>query len=163
MSLKNYQLRYQVKPNDLKAVEEIIRSTRFFREDEIVVAVELVQETLEKGKASGYDFVFLESEGKTIAYACYGAIPCSLVSYDLYWIATHNDFRGHGLGSIVLTEVEKKIKEQKGLYVYIETSSKELYTPTQKFYEKNHYEIKAIFENFYDIGDGKVVYVKKLH
>ncbi len=162
MSLQNYHVRLDVKQSDLKAVEEIVSSTHFFREDEIAVAVELVQETLEKGKEAGYDFVFLESEGKTFAYACFGAIPCSLVSYDLYWIATHNDFRGHGLGSIVLAEVEKIIKEQKGLYVYIETSSKELYTPTQKFYEKNQYEIKAVFENFYDIGDGKVVYVKKL-
>lgn len=162
MSLQSYQIRYNVKPSDLEAVEEIIRSTHFFREDEIEVAVELVQETLEKGKVSGYNFVFLESEGKTIAYACFGKIPCSLVSFDLYWIATHNDYRGHGLGSIVLTEVEKIIKQQKGLYIYIETSSKELYTSTQKFYEKNKYEIKSIFENFYDLGDGKVVYLKKV-
>lgn len=162
MSLQSYQIRYNVKPSDLEAVEEIIRSTHFFREDEIEVAVELVQETLEKGKESGYNFVFLESEGKTIAYACFGKIPCSLVSFDLYWIATHNDYRGHGLGSIVLTEVEKIIKQQKGLYIYIETSSKELYTSTQKFYEKNKYEIKSIFENFYDLGDGKVVYLKKV-
>lgn len=162
MSLQNFKVRYEVKPSDLKAVEEIVSSTHFFREDEIKVAIELVQEALDKGKPSGYHFVFLESDEKTIAYACFGPIPCSLVSYDLYWIATHYDFRGHGLGSMVLNEVEKIIKEQKGLYVYIETSSKELYTPTQKFYEKNKYEIKAIFENFYDIGDGKVVYVKKL-
>ncbi|GAB4458431.1 MAG: hypothetical protein Fur0028_12520 [Bacteroidales bacterium] len=163
MNLQNITLRYEPKESDPKVVEEIVRSSGFFREDEIIIAVELVQERLNKGKDSGYEFVFLELEGETLAYACFGAIPCSLVSYDLYWIATHNNFRGYGFGSIILTEVERIVKEQQGMYLYIETSLKGLYTATQKFYEKHRYEQKAVFDNFYDIGDGKIVYAKKLN
>jgi ribosomal protein S18 acetylase RimI-like enzyme len=163
MNQQNTKFRYEPKETDIKVVEDIVRSSGFFRDDEIAIAVELVQERLIKGKVSGYEFVFLEFEDKTVAYACFGAIPCSLVSYDLYWIATHNTFRGHGFGSMVICEVERIVKEQKGLYLYIETSLKELYTATQKFYKKHQYEQKAVFDDFYDIGDSKIVYAKKLN
>ena len=51
-------LRREVKPSDPEAVREILVSSGFFRDDEIPVAVELVQECLEKGPACGYDFFF---------------------------------------------------------------------------------------------------------
>lgn len=158
----NYKLRYEVKSSDLMDVAEIIKSSGFFRDDEIDVAVELVKERLDKGAESGYEFVFIEIEGKTIGYSCFGLIPCSLISWDLYWIATHNNFRGKGLGKIVLTETENRVRKAGGKAIYIETSSKEKYLPTQKFYENNNCELKICFDDFYDIGDGKLVYVKKL-
>jgi len=158
----SYKLRYEAKQSDLQSVDEILRSTDFFREDEIEVAVELVQERLDKGKESGYEFVFLDIDEKTVAYVCFGLIPCSLISYDLYWIGTHQDYRGKGMGKIILLETEKIVKELGGKAIYIETSSKQKYLPTQKFYENNNYDLKFVYEDFYDVGDSKFVYVKKL-
>jgi ribosomal protein S18 acetylase RimI-like enzyme len=160
--LKDYKFRTEVKFSDVETVREIVTSTGFFRPDEIPVAVELVQERFEKGKESGYELIFLETEGKTVAYSCFGLIPCSLLSYDLYWIVTHHDFRGRGLGSLLLKETEIIIRNMGGKAVYVETSSKEQYLATQKFYEKNNYELKARFEDFYDTGDDKLVYIKKV-
>ena len=145
---------------DIIAIAEIVRSTGFFREDEITVAVELVEERLAKGLASGYEFLFAEYGGKTVAYSCYGLIPCTLQSYDLYWIASHNDYRGMGIGRHLLMLTEQEIKKAGGNGIYVETSSKEQYLPTRKFYEKNNYQLKARFEDFYDIDDDKLVYVK---
>jgi ribosomal protein S18 acetylase RimI-like enzyme len=160
MEINRLNIRTTVSIEDIKAVEEIVRSTDFFRDDEIQVAVELVEETLAKGSASGYEFLFAEFEGKTIAYSCYGIIPCTLKSYDLYWIASHNDFRGKGIGGHILELTEKKIREAGGYGIYIETSSKEQYLPTQRFYEKYNYQLTARFEHFYDTNDDKLVYVK---
>ena len=106
--------------------------------------------------------MFAEVDGQTVAYACFGLIPCTLFSFDLYWIATHEDFRGRGLGKIVLREVEKVVAASGGKSVYIETSYLPKYEPTRAFYLKNNYTEKARFEDFYDDGDDKVVYVKKL-
>jgi ribosomal protein S18 acetylase RimI-like enzyme len=154
--------RSDVRNSDIEAVREIVTSTGFFRLDEIPVAVDLVEERFYKGKESGYEFIFLETEGKTIAYSCFGLIPCSLLSYDLYWIVTHNDYRGKGLGSLLLKETEKQVGLLGGKAIYVETSSQIKYVPTQKFYEKNNYELQARFGDFYDIGDDKLIYVKKL-
>jgi N-acetylglutamate synthase-like GNAT family acetyltransferase len=149
-----------VKFEDIEDVTDIVRSTGFFREDEVLVARELVDERYHKGKESGYEFIFAEVDGRTIAYSCFGLIPCTLKSYDLYWIATHNDFRGKGIGRIILKKTEEAVIQTGGKTVYVETSSKEQYISTRVFYEKNNYILKARFEDFYDIGDDKCVYIK---
>jgi ribosomal protein S18 acetylase RimI-like enzyme len=157
-----YTFRTEVIPSDVETVREMLVSTGFFREDEIPVAVSMVEERLRDCKACSYEFIFLEIDGRTVAYTNFGLIPCSLLSYDLYWIATHNDYRGKGLGSVLLKETENVIAKMGGKAVYIETSSKEYYVPTQRFYLKNNYNLKARFEDFYDYKDDKLVYVKNI-
>ena len=122
----------------------------------------MIDERLEKGEKSGYLFNFLEKDGKVIGYSCFGLIPCSIISYDLYWIVVHNDHRGSGHGKYLISETEKYIKKIGGVQIYVDTSSKEQYKPTRSFYEKSGYTQIALFENFYDFGDGKVIYFKKL-
>ncbi len=77
---------------------EIVESTKFFYDHEVEIAAELVAERLSQGESTGYYFVFAEVDGVTAAYSCFGPITMSKTSFDLYWIATHNDFRGKGIG-----------------------------------------------------------------
>jgi len=147
---------------DPERVEEMVKATGFFREDETAVAVELVRERLEKGRKSGYEFIFVGKDGETVAYCCYGLIPCTLHSYDLYWIVTHPAHMKQGIGSILLVKTEQAVSQAGGRGIYAETSSRVQYLPTRLFYEKNGYRIKARFEDFYAPGDDKVVYVKYL-
>ena len=86
MKTDNLTFRDTVIPTDIKNVHRILTSTGFFREAEIDVAIELVKETLEKGDSSGYLFIFLQLEGETIGYSCFGEIPCTVRNFDLYWI-----------------------------------------------------------------------------
>lgn len=166
--IETMKLRNEVGPNDPVIIDEIVRSTGFFREDEVEVAVELVAERLEKGDESGYEFLFAEvmvpgrDSLRTAGYSCFGLIPCTLHSYDLYWIATHRDFMNRGIGRKLLEATESAIGELGGIGIYVETSSRELYAPTRAFYEKNGYLVKARFEDFYDRDDDKIVYVKYL-
>ena len=162
MNLIDYSIRTEVRPSDVADVREIVRSTGFFREDEIQIAVELVQERLDKGIASGYEFVFADVDGTPVSYTCYGLIPCSLISYDLYWIVTHQNYRGQGIGKRILAETESLIAKAGGKTVYVETSSKEKYKPTCAFYNTSNYILKARFENFYDVGDDKLVFIKNV-
>jgi D-alanine-D-alanine ligase len=157
-----FTYRREVRKDDPQHIEEIVRSTGFFREDEIIVARELAEERLLKGPASGYEFIFADVKDKPIAYSCFGLIACTLVSYDLYWIATHQDFRNQGIGKLLLAETEREIARAGGKGIYVETSSLEKYISTRTFYERNLYQLKAQFEDFYDVGDHKVVYVKYL-
>ncbi|MBN2698658.1 MAG: GNAT family N-acetyltransferase [Bacteroidales bacterium] len=160
--METVNLRKNVMWSDKEHVESIVRSTGFFREDEVLIAVELVEEYLKKGTESGYEFIFAEVDGETVGYSCFGLIPCTLHSFDLYWIATHNDFHNRGIGKKLLLETEIAIRKLGGHAIYAETSSKELYAPTRTFYEKNDFRIKGYFEDFYDEGDDKVVYLKVL-
>ncbi|MCJ7579768.1 MAG: GNAT family N-acetyltransferase [Candidatus Aminicenantes bacterium] len=162
MEINKIQFRTEVRASDVLVVREIVTTTGFFHREEIGIAVELVKERLEKGEASGYEFIFLELDGQAVAYSCYGLIPLTKSSYDLYWIAVHSDHRGKGLGKVLLTETENDIKSRSGTAIYAETSSRDLYIPTRQFYLSNGYDLKAQFEDYYDKGDDLVYFVKKL-
>lgn len=154
--------RLQAQESDRDAVRRLVAATVFFRDDEVDVAVELVDERLAKGPASGYHFVFAEIEGVVAGYACYGPIACTVWSYDLYWIAVDPAYQRHGLGRALVEESERLIHEAGGRRIYIETSGKPQYVPTRGFYERCGYALDVELEEFYGLGDSKVVYVKAL-
>jgi len=160
--MESISFRKEVRKSDVETVKEMVTGTGFFNREEIDIAAELVMERLEKGEASGYEFIFLELGETTVAYSCFGRIPLTKSSYDLYWIVTNTQWRNRGLGKILLKETEEAILEQNGIAVYAETSSREQYLPTRKFYENNGYLLKARFEDYYDRGDDLVFYVKRL-
>lgn len=160
MSQSTATLRSHVLPSDRGAVRRIVETTGFFRPDEVDVAVELVDETLAKGEAAGYYFIFAEIDGSVAGYACYGPIACTLGSYDLYWIAVDPSRQGQGVGQVLLQESERQILQRGGRHIYIETSGRPQYTPTRAFYERCGYEVAAVLTEFYDRDDDKVVWRK---
>jgi GNAT superfamily N-acetyltransferase len=155
-------LRCHTTAQDATHVRALVDSTGVFAAAEIAVAEELVLERLAKGESSGYHFVFAERDGRTIGYACYGPIACTVGSFDLYWIAVDRTCQGQGLGRLLLAEAERLIGEQGGRHIYIETSSRAQYAPTRSFYLQCAYREVAVFDDFYAPGDAKVVYLKKL-
>ena len=154
--------REEPRASDIQRVREIIISSGFFSEDEIEVAVELVQERLQKGAESGYYFLFAEEDQKVTGYSCFGPIPCTVESYDIYWIAVQQELRRSGLGAVILNKVEERIREMGGKRIYVETSSREQYRPTRSFYSRCGYRKEATLENFYSTGDHKVIYLRTL-
>jgi len=164
---KEVKFRTNITFQDIENVKNIIESTGFFYDFEIPVAVELVQETWDHiinpviETEPHYKFVFVEVDNKTVAYSCYGHIEGTEAGYDLYWIATHNDFRGMGIGKQLLDETHNKVKELGAQFIIAETSTIEKYLPTRLFYEKNGYDKNTVINDYYKQGDGKVMYVKR--
>ncbi|MDI6797275.1 MAG: GNAT family N-acetyltransferase [Desulfatibacillaceae bacterium] len=154
--------RYEVSPEDSGKVHRLVRITGFFSDEEVDVAKELVDERLAKGDSSGYHFVMAEHYGRLVGYSCYGRIPGTASSHDLYWIAIHPEFQGRGLGRRLLLETEKKIKQAGGTRVYADTSQRAQYASTRAFYESCGYRLETVLEDFYDRGDGKAIYSKPL-
>lgn len=155
-------LRTKLKNSDYYDIKKMLTGGGFFSEDEQKIALELVDETLNKPETSTYEFILAELDNKLLAYVCFGKIPCTVSSYDLYWIVVDEELRGSGIGSKLLLEAENKVKEAAGLNIYIETSSRELYSKTRAFYLKNNYEVATILKNFYSKGDDKYVFVKTI-
>lgn len=158
--VNRYTLRELVIIKDVESVRNIVSSTGFFSHEEILIAVELVKERLNKGESSGYSFLFLEFSKQTIGYSCFGPIPGTKLSYDLYWIAVHKDFQSKGLGKILLEESEQMIHRMGGRRIYIETSGRKQYESTRKFYLANNYKQEAVLADFYAPEDSKILYLK---
>jgi ribosomal protein S18 acetylase RimI-like enzyme len=158
------EIKFRITPmyEDAHNIREIVNSTGFFYNHEVEVAVELLEVRLKTGIDSGYYFVFADVDGKTAGYSCFGPIACTKSSYDLFWIATHSEYRGKGIGKKLLEETYKCAKEMGCTALYAETSAKDQYAPTREFYDKNGFFKEALLKDFYDIGDDKLIYVKKL-
>ena len=149
-------------PEDGSRVRGLVEVTGFFHPDEVDVAEELIVERLQKGDASGYHFIMADHYGRLAGYACYGPIPCTAASYDLYWIAVHPDYQSRGLGRRLLTEVERRIKAAGGNRIYADTSQRDQYASTRAFYENCGYRLETVLADFYAVGDGKAIYCKPL-
>jgi GNAT superfamily N-acetyltransferase len=147
---------------DIARVMEIVESTKFFYDHEIEIAAELVADRLAHGEDTGYYFVFAEVDGVPVAYSCFGPISMSKTCFDLYWIATHNDYRGKGIGKKLLEETYKHAREMGCKIIIAETSGLEHYAPTRAFYISNNYELEAKLKDFYAEGDDKLFYTKRI-
>ncbi len=154
--------RAEASPGDMEAVRRIVDGTGFFRPDETDVAVELVEERLAKGERSGYHFWFAEADNTLRGYVCFGPTPCTVGSFDLYWIVVDSAWQGAGIGRELMRRAEESSREMGGRRIYVETSGKELYRPTREFYERVGYREAARLADFYDVGDDKLIYEKTL-
>ncbi len=154
--------REKVRAGDREWVREVVESSGFFTDRETEVAVELVDEALQRGEKSGYYFLFAEETEGILGYTCFGPIACTRSSFDLYWIAVRPEVRGRGLGRELLKRTEALIEAKGGTRVYVETSSQPLYEPTRAFYEHNGYGKEALIRDFYAPGDHKILYGKVL-
>ena len=159
---KDAVFRYAPCPQDVQDIRKLVEATGFFHSYEVNVAVELVEDRLAKGGASDYHFVFLEKNSRLAGYVCYGPIPCTANSFDMYWIAVHPDFQNQGLGRILADETERLVLKMGGRSIYIETSQSDAYEPTRAFYHRCGYRFEAVLEDFYAPGDGKLIGCKNL-
>jgi len=160
--LSEVTFRQEPKLSDADGIRTITASSGYFNKEEIDVAVELVEERLSKGPESGYEFLFADVDGKLVGYTCFGRIPCTQSSYDLYWIAVDESFRNRGLGRKLIARTEVIAREMGCKRLYVETSSRPIYDSTNAFYRNTDYVVDARHEHFYAENDAKIVYVKVL-
>ena len=152
-----------IKEGDKTELRTILESTGFFYDFEIDTALGLVDETCSRGsEESGYFWMKIVDEGKIVAFATYGNNPCSVHSFDLYWIAVRNDARGKSYGSLLLRSIEDDVRERGGKILWIETSGRAQYKPTEAFYVRKGYELAASLKDFYGPGDPKQIYRREL-
>jgi len=160
MNIHRVTYREQIKPADLEAIARIVKSSTFFSAEEIDLACELAQEKLSDGDACSYRFLLGEDGDFVWGYTCFGPIPATAGSYDLYWIAVDNGLRARGLGRLLLKNTEDIISAAGGKHIYVETSSRDQYRTTHRFYEGCGYLQEALLKDFYTAGDSKIIYSK---
>ena len=149
-----------VGPAHRARLEALVRDTGQFREAEVRTAVELLDEALDGD--DDYRFLGAFDGDALVGYACYGPTPDTVGTFDLYWIAVDRKRQGSGIGTQLVTSVEKALAAAGGRLVVVETSSREEYHPTRKFYEARGYNKTATIPGYYAPGDDLVIYVKEL-
>ena len=146
---------------DREPLERLIRETAFFNSEEVEVALELIDDGLANGDSSHYRFNVAEMDD-VAGYACWGPIPGTVASADLYWIVVHPEHQGRGIGAALLQAAEAWMASVGRTRVYVETSTRAQYDPTRRFYLACGYGLAAELADFYAPGDGKAIFLKVL-
>jgi ribosomal protein S18 acetylase RimI-like enzyme len=151
-----------VEPADRDRILDILIAVARFTDEEVRCAIELVDKAIHEPERGEYLVHVVEDAGAVQGYTCYGATPLTDGVFDLYWIAVDPKQQGQGYGQVLLRFVENEIRRQHGRMLLIETSSKDSYGPTLRFYERSGYEEISRIKDFYRVEDDKIVFCKKL-
>ncbi len=157
---------------DATRILDITRRTGVFREDELGIAAEVFADGAKaaaEAKAAGpghtgelpYYLLGAELNGALIGWICWGRTPCTEGTWDLYWLAVDPLAQGHGVGRLLVEEMERRLRGKARL-ISVDTSGRPDYTPTRAFYERVGYTAVAVVPDFYAPGDDQVIFTKKL-
>jgi GNAT superfamily N-acetyltransferase len=95
-------------------------------------------------------------------FAIYGPTMGTDRTYDLYWIAVDRSAQGTGCGSVLLSEVERRLEALHARMLVIETSSRSDYAATRTFYLRRGYVEAARVREFYARHDDRIILTKRL-
>jgi ribosomal protein S18 acetylase RimI-like enzyme len=127
---------------------------------EVKVAMELVDDVVEKQARSEYRVHVLEESGRLAGYVCYGQTALTEASYALYWMAVEREFEKHGCERSLLRFVDEEVQRLGATLLSLETSS--LHSKrTATIYKRNGYRIVARIKDFYRDGDDKLIFIKE--
>jgi ribosomal protein S18 acetylase RimI-like enzyme len=146
---------------DRDRVREIVDASGVFRPAEVAIALEVMDGAI---AAPGRDYwaIGAYQDDQLVGFATFGPVPCTLATWDLYWIAVDPALQGSGIGRKLMAHCEAAITAEGGRLVVVETSSRDDYGPTRAFYRRLRYHEQATIPDYYAPGDGLVVYTKYL-
>ncbi len=148
---------------DKPALMQILRHTPEFKPYEVVVAEEVIDGYLQDPKGTGYYALVADVDSQVSGYICYGQTPCTVGTWDIFWIAVSGEKRGHGIGGALTKAAEADIIKDNGRLIMIETSSTPIYENTRRFYIGQKYETVARIPDFYCPGDDLLIMQKRLN
>ena len=148
---------------DRAAIADLVVSAGNFNQAEIDCALELVDIYLTDENQTDYHVVVAQDAGSKVhAYACWGPIPMTKGAFDLYWIATHPDARGRGFGRALMDYVERKASETTAAFSWWKPHRRRpMPAPWNSIAVSDTAENSRI-RDFYDVGDDKIIFVKRL-
>ena len=159
-----------LRPRDRARVAELLVSTAVFSGDEIDVALQLFDATVDgRGTAgaddanvSDYEFTGAFDGERLLGYACTGPTPATEGTFDLYWLAVDPAAQGKGIGTTLVRAVERELRDRGARMLLVETSSRPDYSNTRAFYARCGYTEAARIKDFYAPADDRIMLTTRL-
>ena len=150
-----------LRKKDRKGLKGLLAEVRGFTDEEIKIALELVDSYL-AGKPDYLVKVASDEKEGLLGYICYGRTPLTDGVWDIYWLVVGGSYRRQGVAGVLLQIVEEELKVNGARTIIVETSSREDYEPARRFYEKSGFKKVCRIKDFYSAGNDKIVYEKRL-
>ncbi|CAN5689207.1 hypothetical protein BH09MYX1_BH09MYX1_32460 [soil metagenome] len=141
----------------LPALCAILGETPEFTPDEVVVALEVLEDAL---TTTGMVALVAEQAGSVMGYACFGDTPMTAGTYDLYWIAVAQTAKRRGIGRALVEAMLDLLRQRSARLIRVETEGGPSYAATRAFYERTGFTFGAEIAHFYAPDRALVVFVK---
>ena len=152
----------ELRSDDRQSVLELVQATGNFSEPEIAIAKELIDICVEQPDQKDY-YAYVAVDNQRIAgFLLLGPTPATAGTYDMYWIAVHPDFQGHGIAQELDAYAVGFVRTRRGYWLLAETSSGLNYERTRAFYIKQGYSLLTRIADYYKPGDDLMVFGKRL-
>ncbi|HSV26858.1 MAG TPA: GNAT family N-acetyltransferase [Sedimentisphaerales bacterium] len=148
--------------NDRLSLLAMLDETSFFRPNELLIAAQVFDDANSRGPQGDYQSFIARIDGKLVGWVCYGETPCTLGTFDIYWLAVEPRCQRSGIGRKLMDFAEQGIRDMGGRIAIVETSGSQRYISTRAFYEKIGYHEAARVDDFYAPADPKIIYTKLL-
>ena len=159
-----------LRPRDRESVAELLVSTAVFSPEEIDVALQLFDASvsdesdagLDDSRVADYEFTGAFDGERLLGYACAGPTPSTEGTFDLYWLAVDAAAQGKGVGTSLVREVERGLRDRGARMLLVETSSRPDYLNTRAFYTRCGYTEAARIRDFYAPADDRIMLTTRL-
>jgi len=148
----------KIEKKDIPQLKKIIDSTGLFPSE---LLDEMITDYLTNPNSTDI-WLTLECNNAPVVIAYCAPERLTIGTYNLYLIAVLKEYQGKGLGASMMMHIEQLLKEQGHRVLLVETSGLPEYELTRKFYDKSNYHREAVIREFYQAGEDKVVFWKKL-
>jgi ribosomal protein S18 acetylase RimI-like enzyme len=150
------------RPDDKPKILSMLKETNFFRPQELLIAEEVLDDALAEGANGHYQSFAAEEDGTLVGWVCFGPTPCTVDTFDIYWLVVAPQKQRNGVGAYLMQYATNLIKSRNGRMIVAETSGHSRYQSTRRFYERMNYSPVSRVRDFYALGDDKVIYVKSI-
>jgi ribosomal protein S18 acetylase RimI-like enzyme len=149
-------------PEDKDVVMAILKRTKFFRPEELKIAEEVFDDSISGKLEVDYQSFVAREANKTIGWVCFGPTPCTVGTFDIYWLAVDPEHQNSGVGTSLVQYAQAIIKKLNGRLITVDTSGSPRYLSTCRFYESLGYCKEACLKDFYNVDDDKILYIKRI-
>ena len=147
-----------VKKEDIPALKSVLNSIELFPAE---MLDDMIHDYLTNDQSTDIWFTATE-QGKPVSIGYCASERLTEGTFNLYAIGVHQDLQGKGIGQKMMLYIEEYLRKNGGRILIVETSGTPTFELTRKFYHQCDYVKQAVIPEFYEAGDDKVVFWKKL-
>ena len=148
----------KVEKGDIPALKSVLDSSKLFPS---VMLEDMLSDFLNNHHSTDIWFTTVKEE-KPISIGYCAPERLTEGTYNLYAIAVHADEQGNGIGRKMMEYIEHELRKGGNRVLIVETSGLPGFQLTRDFYLKCNYIQQAVIPDFYEEGDDKIVFWKKL-
>ena len=148
----------KVEKTDIPDLKKVLDSSELFPS---YLLDDMISDYLNNEKSTDIWFTTID-QGKPISIGYCAPERLTEGTYNLYAIAVHKNQQGNGIGKSMMQYLENELRKSGNRILIVETSGKPEFELTREFYIKCDYIKQAVIPEFYEEGDDKVVFWKKL-